>query len=1463
MPASASHHIRTVALLFLSLLLLTGLLPAVAQAQVTAGAATITFSGQENVVTGAPSRVDVTVQVTNPGTLREDTPLRLVGDLGDGAAGAVVAHVREGATDELAVDDGTFVFPREDRAPLTLGGSPALLSAEGLTVTLELTLPTADAAELSVTLAASNERSATVIRRSGPERVATAAAISAATFNPGVPVAYIARSDAFPDALAGGPSAGLGASPILLTLTGSLPQVTADELDRLQPQRIVVLGGPSAIADVVLTALADHTEGTVTRLSGANRFATAAAIALDRYPDTVETVLIATGENFADALSGGPRAAVDDAPILLVGGEVLPDETIAALESLTPQRIIVLGGPGAVSDAVAGALASYASAGVTRISGPTRFETSAAISRATFPAGGVSTAYLATGLRFPDSLAGAPAAIVDGGPLLLVTADTIPQAVATELQRLQPGVVVILGGTGVVSVAVADAVALLTRDIEPDRARFTPVGVPATTTVTPSASLTIDPLSATGPAALRPGDRFVLTFTAPNGGGDYVVERRAAGSQAWVPFINPTASGQATAGTNSVPLNAPVDFADYDVRVRLTDGPRSQTAVLANALTVALRFRPPMFGSLVEGVADQSQVIAVSPIRGLEEGVQLDANLSDGVRAGIDYSDAELTLLHGTGEARIVRNRPPDFELGIPGCLLCIEYIAGDGDLYTEGTPARPAPIIAFRLDGVDAPDINDTFIGRFFRYDDLHGVQWVYSVGTPGAVASAQLTDLEQGNFHQPQFLSFAIPGAPAQQALAPGEQVIVDLSEAQAGAVDYSFASAFVQGGGHHGGFEAEHDEPEPEPALGTAEIEVEGDSAILTFTAGADGVPSVSPEGPVISIFIGGVEVEDESARYTATLTRSDSPAVSTASFATRLARVVDVSASDLAAADDDQTQTFTATIVGDLPENEAVIVDLFGAQNGAVDYRNAEVTVEGGTGEVEVFTFEEDFHGSGAALIYLSGGDDDGTTLTLTATGVATEDADETHFAEFFRTDGGSAVSAAFDVGEGSAFISPFVSDVESGSDFAYQFIGVGLRDELAAGQTMTIDLSAAEQGLVGYAGAAAEVLNADATASLDVVEDTSATLTITAGEDGAAAGSRIFIDVFGVATDSGEASYDVPFARDGDDRIATARFAVRRVPSVIDVSASSLESATLGQTQTLKATVAVDMSPDEVVKIDLSGAERGAALYGGAIVEVTNGSGTATLSAFAGNFASIRYQPGPEGDADGTELELTIAGVNTTAADETHAADFARFREFGEFSEIGHRGELGGRSVSPAFFGSSQRSALFDIGDGSPFVGEPFITDLFAGGFDDYQFAEVRLSDPLAPGEEVVVDLSAAQAGVVDYSDAAVAFVSGGGTAALDVVGDSATVTYTAGAAGVRAGTRIFFELFGVRTEQEEAAYPVTFTAPGGTATTTMRVFVGGHGGGGHGFGAASAGADRGDAAPRRTRSPMAALRQEQ
>ena len=188
-----------------------------------------------------------------------------------------------------------------------------------------------------------------VERLSGPTRYATAAAVVDAYVDPGVPVAYVATGMGFADALAGGPAAVATGGPLLLVEPDRVPTPTRTTLQRLRPGRIVVLGGSQVVSAAVRTQLEELIDGPVQRVAGPDRYATAAAIAAEAFPDPVATVYLATGQDFPDALAGGPAAGRDGAPLLTVRHDCVPDVVGDALERLAPDTVVVLGGTAAVS----------------------------------------------------------------------------------------------------------------------------------------------------------------------------------------------------------------------------------------------------------------------------------------------------------------------------------------------------------------------------------------------------------------------------------------------------------------------------------------------------------------------------------------------------------------------------------------------------------------------------------------------------------------------------------------------------------------------------------------------------------------------------------------------------------------------------------------------------------------------------------------------------------------------------------------------------------------------------------------------------------------------------------------------------------------------------------------------------------------------------------------------------------
>jgi putative cell wall-binding protein len=287
-------------------------------------------------------------------------------------------------------------------------------------------------------------------RIGGADRYAVSAAVSARAFEPDVYAAFIASGENFPDALSASAAAGVDRSPVLLVTHDTIPDVVVAELGRLKPRHIYIAGGSNTISESLAATLGDF--APVIRLGGADRYAVSAALSKDNFTAGGPVAYIASGTVFPDALSGSAGAGHRNGPVLLVSRDTLPDTVAKELDRLRPQKIVVLGGTNTISEATLSALAAHVPAGtpISRLDGADRYAVSATISADTYPTG-TPTVFVASGTVFPDALSGAAAAVVNGAPVLLITTDSIPDVVKTELDRLNPLRIIVLGGPNTIS----------------------------------------------------------------------------------------------------------------------------------------------------------------------------------------------------------------------------------------------------------------------------------------------------------------------------------------------------------------------------------------------------------------------------------------------------------------------------------------------------------------------------------------------------------------------------------------------------------------------------------------------------------------------------------------------------------------------------------------------------------------------------------------------------------------------------------------------------------------------------------------------------------------------------------------------------------------------------------------------------------------------------------------------------
>ncbi|MFC0524474.1 cell wall-binding repeat-containing protein [Pontibacillus salicampi] len=282
----------------------------------------------------------------------------------------------------------------------------------------------------------SSAQAFSIDRIQGDNRYETAVEISRQGFQAGASTVVIARGNEFADALAGAPLAKHLDAPLLLSKTNKLPEAVQDELNRLKPDKVILLGGPNAISEKIRNQLVEEYHVNIRRIAGDNRYTTASRIA-DAMPSSNKAVVV-NGSRFPDAMAAAPFAAKRGYPILLTKKTYNPGITRYAVGKVSETYII--GGEGVVDQSVERDLPNP-----TRISGDNRYETSAEVLRH-LPLGRADEAYVVTGEEFADGIAGAVLAANNNDNVMLVEENYVPNPIKLVIDERGFERFIVLGG---------------------------------------------------------------------------------------------------------------------------------------------------------------------------------------------------------------------------------------------------------------------------------------------------------------------------------------------------------------------------------------------------------------------------------------------------------------------------------------------------------------------------------------------------------------------------------------------------------------------------------------------------------------------------------------------------------------------------------------------------------------------------------------------------------------------------------------------------------------------------------------------------------------------------------------------------------------------------------------------------------------------------------------------------------
>ncbi|PMC59585.1 N-acetylmuramoyl-L-alanine amidase [Finegoldia magna] len=277
-------------------------------------------------------------------------------------------------------------------------------------------------------------------RIAGKNRYESAAQISKEQFTNAKKV-IVVNAQKYADALSA-TTLSDGKYSILYTEKDSLPTATRNEIQRLNPVEVYLLGGKQSISSGIENILKKYSN-KVTRIAGRDRYETSAKVAA---MSKKKNVVIASGENFSDPLYASSYAYSNNAKILLSSGKTLSRQTRDYLlrNKSSIGKMTVVGGGQSISSATVRYIQSVTGKNVSRISGRSRYDGSVKVANSM----NKDKVFIASGEDFADALAISPLAQKLNAPILLSSRSKLDTSVIAFLNNFKKSIkdVYIVGG---------------------------------------------------------------------------------------------------------------------------------------------------------------------------------------------------------------------------------------------------------------------------------------------------------------------------------------------------------------------------------------------------------------------------------------------------------------------------------------------------------------------------------------------------------------------------------------------------------------------------------------------------------------------------------------------------------------------------------------------------------------------------------------------------------------------------------------------------------------------------------------------------------------------------------------------------------------------------------------------------------------------------------------------------------
>lgn len=243
-----------------------------------------------------------------------------------------------------------------------------------------------------------------------------------------------------------------------MTGNGSISEETLNEIGRLNPNKVYILGGPNSVSPSVEKVIQNRLSSSANtmRISGANRYETSIKIAEEIVGKDISNgagFVNGSSDKFPDALSAAALLGVKNMPLILTDGKSMPS---GSEKYKTNSKNYIIGGVKSIN------ISNLAG---KRLSGANRYSTSSEVASEGFKDSlydsnkqdnKFNSCVVVDGRNYPDALTSISIAKKENAPILLVD-HSIPSPILNYIDKEKRDKAYIIGGSNSVSIAVQNS----------------------------------------------------------------------------------------------------------------------------------------------------------------------------------------------------------------------------------------------------------------------------------------------------------------------------------------------------------------------------------------------------------------------------------------------------------------------------------------------------------------------------------------------------------------------------------------------------------------------------------------------------------------------------------------------------------------------------------------------------------------------------------------------------------------------------------------------------------------------------------------------------------------------------------------------------------------------------------------------------------------------------------------------